>query len=631
MNKRWLSVIWLAGCLLLAVPVWAEEYGDVSVRLVVLTPGLSGSHGYQEFRATIVNRSSSRTHRVTLVFPNEFYGARGNIIREMRRTVEVAPQATVAVSLFKPPLDLAGIGAQVAIDGQAQELPLNSFGDTGLPRSGTSLVLASIEAGQRRTLDYAKQYLQTSDGKPRFTAARIELPVSEWSRHWLGYSGYDGVLVTAVEWQGALDNVRQALWRYVECGGTLLVFGGLDVPAQWQASRTTIRYTEKIAATDEQKFSGSPPPLTKSAPTSAEATPTPTPAPLPPDIIREDLQSYDIGFGKLFVMPAQPQPALTEDQWRIVEAAWQATRSFIEPQYYGSTGRSFEELNSSLPIIEKLTTPVRGLFLLMLLFVIVIGPVNLLVLARRRKKLWLLWTVPAISLVTCLTIAGYAIASEGVSGHARTFSLTLLDEQAHRATTLGFAGFYSPLTPSDGLRFSTETELLPVLPYYYLYNERAGTPRTLDWTNEQHLTSGWVSARVPAWFRLRKSETRRERLSVSTNAQGAPVVTNGLGVPIKHLWLPNERRTIFEAQDLAPGAQVELKESPRPVALATMKSLRDLLAGDWLQEGNQFVEKPEEWLAPGTYLAELEAAPFNEPGLQNVRQRTARTLVLGIR
>jgi hypothetical protein len=347
--------------------------------------------------------------------------------------------------------------------------------------------------------------------------------------------------------------------------------------------------------------------------------------------VRETLQTFSVGFGKLLVMPAQPQPALTEAQWQAAAAAWPMP-TFLWTGHNYAAGASFEDLNNKLPIIEKLSTPVRGLFLLMLLFVIVIGPVNLLLLARRRKKLWLLWTVPAISLVTCLAIAGYAIASEGISGYARTFSLTLLDEQAHRATTLGLTGFYSPLTPSDGLHFGYDTEVLPVLPYSYYYSDRGGTARTLDWSNEQHLSSGWIAARVPVWFRVRKSEARRERLSISTNARGVPVVTNGLGVPIRRLWLPDARRVLFVGQDIAPGAQVELKESQRPVAQATLPPLRQLLAIDEvLAQANALAEKPEEWLAPGTYLAEIEAAPFNESILRNVRQMRGRTLVYGLR
>jgi hypothetical protein len=618
---------WIFPVLLLlsCLPARAADFGDISVRIESLSPG-SNERGYQEFRATISNHSPAKAHRVTLVFPHQLYRLRGNAIREMTRTVEVAPNATAVVSLFQPPLSLAGAGVRVLIDGREQEtpLPFTFNAATGMPGHGSSEapVLVSEEIVKRGVPDRADEILKAGPGSWSFDYARAELPVTEWSTHWLGYSRYSGVVLTTADWRAMPDAVRGALWRYLECGGTLLIFGGAEIPTHWQATRTEVSPdAQPTRATSRVEMTTPPEPA---------VTPTPTPAPLPPINVRESLQSYAVGLGQLFVMPAQPQPALTPAQWQKVEESWRKDR-LSSSRPYESHNASFERLNGQLPIIKRLTTPVRGLFLLMLLFVIVIGPVNLLVLARRRKKLWLLWTVPAISLVTCLAIAAYAIASEGVASYTRTLCLTVLDEHEHRATSIGVIGFYSPLTPSDGLHFGYDTELTPLLPYTYYYNDRGGTPRTLDWSNEQHLSSGWVSARVPTWFQVRKSETRRERLSVSTNDRGVITVTNGLGVPIRQLWLPDQRRLFYEARDIAPGAQVELTRSNSPVGLGVTRPLHTLVMSDWQDEFMNFEKKREEWLAPGTYLAVLDAAPFIEPGLRNVRQSQAKTLLYGIR
>lgn len=617
--------------------VQAADYGDISIRLDNLSPNSEG--GYQEWRATIINHSPVRAHRVTLILPDQLYGARGECLREIRRSVEVAPNATARISLFQPPLPLSGTGARVLVDEQTQEalIPLN-FSDRALPLpfmapSIQPTILLSPETGKSKALYYAASVLPDSDGKPAFATTMNELPLSEWSSTWLGYNGYGGVVLTANEWRTAPDGVRQALWRYLEVGGCLLIFGDIDVPAPWQASRSLTSHQVEATVVSEPAAAATPPaPATGAAVAAApEATPSPTPTPVPAPAVKEALQSYDVGFGVLFVMPAQAQPALTAAQWQAVKTGWTASQIPHVAVQFGINQLSFEVLNNQLPIIEKLTVPVRGLFILMLLFVIVIGPVNLLVLARRQKKIWLLWTVPALSLATCLAIAVYAIGSEGVRGHARFHSLTLLDETAHRATTFGVTGLYSPLTPSDGLHFDYETEVMPVLPYVTAFNNRGGTPRSVDWTNEQHLTSGWVGARVPTWLQTRRSETRRERLTVSFNSTGQPSVTNGLGVAIRHLWLPNDKRTLYEASDIAPGAQVELKASPRPGALETPPKLGQLLVNNWLESMNKLAETPEEFLAPGTYLAVLEAAPFNEPALRNVRQTTAKTLVYGLR
>ena len=50
--------------------------------------------------------------------------------------------------------------------------------------------------------------------------------------------------------------------------------------------------------------------------------------------------------------------------------------------------------------------------------------------------------------------------------------------------------------------------------------------------NRQHLAHGWVSARVPSHFHVRKTEARRERIQVISD-NGQLKVVNSLGAPIK--------------------------------------------------------------------------------------------------
>ena len=62
-----------------------------------------------------------------------------------------------------------------------------------------------------------------------------------------------------------------------------------------------------------------------------------------------------------------------------------------------------------------------------------------------------------------------------------------------------------------------------------------GSAREVDWTQAQQFRRGWVSARVPAHFHLRKSESRRERVQIENHA-GQLEAVNGLGASIKSLW-----------------------------------------------------------------------------------------------
>jgi hypothetical protein len=180
--------------------------------------------------------------------------------------------------------------------------------------------------------------------------------------------------------------------------------------------------------------------------------------------------------------------------------------------------------------------------------------VNLIALSRKKRRIWMLWTTPVISLITCLAVFGYATFAEGWTRHARIEGLTLLDERTHRATTIGWTAFYSSLTPGDGLHFDYETELTPQIAATPL----KGTPRTVDWTHDQHLASGWMTARVPAHFMLRKSEVRRDRITVRRGVSDSLSVVNGLGADISQFWLANRDGAIYSGTDIPAGAEAEL-------------------------------------------------------------------------
>jgi hypothetical protein len=331
---------------------------------------------------------------------------------------------------------------------------------------------------------------------------------------------------------------------------------------------------------------------------------------------------FYVGFGTVISTGSIDPSLIGVNQWKRLSQNFKSSRLPVE-RY-----ESLIDMNRAFQVVERFGMPVRGLFTLMLVFVIIIGPVNLIWLARRKRKIWMLWTVPLIALVTCLAIASFSLFGEGWSATTRTESLTLLDETAHRATTIGWAAFYSPITPSDGLHFSYDTELDTQMQYLW-GGGRGGRGNTVDWTNDQHLASGWVLARVPAFFKLRKSETRRERLSIRQEANGTTTLVNGLGAPITDVWWADGSGKIHSAANVPAGAQAALKPTGAQAA-GQASTLRDAFGQDWLAQFKTFTEQPQTVLMPNSYLAVLDSSPFVEEGLKNVKTRKARNLVYGI-
>jgi hypothetical protein len=455
-------------------------------------------------------------------------------------------------------------------------------------------------------------------------------------------------------------DVQSALWRYVECGGALLVLGGRELPESWglkESLKSELHTGAGIAV-------------------------------------------YDVSFGQCIVSSGLDTKNLGQSQWRWVVESW------LKTTVPWRSGISVEEANRMFPVVNKLGIPVRGLFLLMLLFVVVIGPANLIVLSHKKRRIWMLWTTPVISLITCLAVFAYATFAEGWNRHARTDGLTLLDERSQRATTIGWTAFYSGLTPSDGLHFGYESELTPLAE-----SMTTNIARTIDWTHDQHLANGWVTARVPAHFMVRKSEMRRERITVRRGTDADLKVVNGLGADINQFWLADRDGTLYSATDIPAGVEAALtpfeKESiggsdeillfeawiplvnqeldngnitgilrdemeshgillsdnvtvsieqdgrqwritdwllERSYNIKTSKtegpfeiygdrqtSLRGIFASEnWIKNIEGLKINPQKYLRPGCYIATLDASPFIEEGLQKVTEKRYSSIVYGI-
>lgn len=582
---------------LMAASAYATDYEDISVRVETVTGGLSGG-GYEEYRATVINRSVTKSHRVTIELVSTIYGE-----GEARRTVEVAPSSAVSVPLIRPGPGYGSDGVRVLIDGSRQEK------QTEVDRSRTNawvsrsynvfFLLASQDVVKSGLMEDAAvdEGFKNAAGENDVAYLAYKSPMAEWSANWVAYSSFDGVVITAEELGDAPDAVRSALWSFAECGGSLLVIGAWEIPENWRSRRIeVVEAEEKKIGVPYRKFV----------------------QPLP-----EAARNYGVGFGKVTTVDASAVKSILPAQWGAIKNSLAGSRPTEKPY------RDILDINKDFPVVERIGIPVRSLFVLMLTFVIVIGPVNLIWLARRRKKIWMLWTVPAIALLTCLTVTGFAFFGDGVSAISRVETLTILDESSRRGATIGWTAFYAPITPSEGLRFSYYTELTPVRPDVWQYSRRGGH-RTIDLSNDQWLDSGWITARVPVYFKLRKSETRRERLTIRRGVGGEISVVNGLGADVRDLWLADHNGKVYSARGIRAGAEAKL--SPANLKLAGNKAaLRELFtANDWPGMMKDVAKNPQNVLAPGCYLATLEASPFIEEGLRNVRTRKGGALVYGV-
>lgn len=605
------------------LPVWGLNSNNL---------GSTGdTHGYIEYRFLIENNSETDSHTVKLSLPRtqaNFGFRMGHYLLAARKVTQVGPGGSVEISIFQPDLPLPGVNdAEVEIDGRPHErgVPVSLIGNRGnranpyyFGGGGSRGLIATVLApdgvlqmelrnnafksavGVDFSPPGAGGYSSTTgiyqEPGPYFNKAytyfetmlfqTAPLMSQSWSKHWLGYTSFDGIALTGDALQAAPAEVRTAVWQFVECGGTLLVVGPAQLPESWQ------RVKEEL-----------------------------------PGFVR-----YYPGFGQCLVATkVNPKNQKIEvaawdpDDWRLITKMWHAPRGAWQQM------SSPTDANRAFPIVDGLAIPVRGLFIVMLLFVVLIGPVNIYWLSRARRRIWLLWTVPLFSLFTCVLLVGYMLVTEGWHGHVRSDSVTVLDEASQRAATIGWQGYYCPTTPAGGLRFSLETELTPHLNHGSgpMYGGRHSY--AIDWTNEQHLSDGWVVAKVPIHFMVRKNEKRLERVNVRKNNDGSLLVVNGLGADIKAIHLAGADGKIFTANDIRAGAEANLKPAEQQ-AVNKLTKLKEAFegVGGWPASVDAMAEHPAQYLRPGCYLAVLDDSPFLEQGLRHTQSRRLHSVVFGI-
>lgn len=594
----------LALMLLIAPAAQALQYGDVVVNAQAPERAYT-THGYAEYRFTISNRSPSEPRRVELAMGG------GGTLRSMRRVADVPPLTTVEVSLLQPAVMSYIGGVVVTIDGERQrefvnlssaEHANNYYGYTSpalVSRrvTGDTFDLINKEIHRVLTAPPPGSGVSSPYGYGPYSAAatseyatRAESEIQNWSHQWLAYTRWDGIVLTGEDWRVAPEPVRDALWRYLVAGGSIVVFGQIDVPPPWR-DRVLRPVSDDLAIAQYEIGAGC---LWSIDPANAEGT-------ADPSRVRKSVTEWSDGH------------------WRQLHTLWGATAQPFRHR------PGLENANRQFPIVENVGIPARGMLVLMVVFALTIGPLNLVVTSRLNRRVWLLWTTPLIALVFSGAVFGYALVAEGWNAEGRTLQLTLLDQRSRLATSFGLTAFYAPLTPSGGLHFTRDTEITPLADTSPWSGETS--PLYMDWTVDQHLTSGWVTARVPAQFMVRKSETRRERLQVTRDEAGDVVAVNGLGAPITKLAVADETGAVYEAQDVAPGAKVTLAKASWQAS--GRYSVRGIYLQQWTS-GMVSARDPATLLAPMTYVAVLDGAPFIERGLERVKKMRSEAVVYGL-
>lgn len=587
---------WAACALALACPVASGQTanktkGGLLVTEMTVNPE-SWGHGTSLHRFLVEN-PTERRRTIELELPGFRYPGEG--IARLSGTLTVEAGATTALELPQPPVRFCGSGIKVHEPGyEPSQFSLQANGvDPWRSRLAPALLLSRALSGEQLAAVFQAQVEAFSNRRGGHSSGsandlkplRLTCDPEAWPDSWLAYSAFDGCLVADEDYLRFPDAVRVALREYAAAGGAVVLVGITEPPREWTP----------VLDNRQEPVGG--------------------------------MAVHRVGFGRLVLLPDAPIESWGVPLCQSLMASFEATSTPWRPSrgvLYGVA-----ECMRDIPIGGSTVVPVNTFFFLLLAFSVVAGPLAVWLCAKFNRRIWLLWTVPAFGFLFSGLIFAIIFLTEGVTPTLRRQAVTLLDQSARQAVTLGAVGVYAPSALGDGLVFENRSEITPLL-YAEVKDARIASGL------RQRYLGGWIPPRMAAFFRVRRSEPRSERLIVDEKADGTVEVVNALGAPIEWVRLWNSAGVLHVAQRIGAG-QRRVLEADHGAASSPMlhhagRTPCGVLA--WLAE-TAYPEQSPGWnfertaqkaaqpcaAVPRTYVASLEGCPFLEDPLDGARRK----------
>ena len=451
---------------------------------------------------------------------------------------------------------------------------------------------ASLEMAGRYKTSYHRDSFECS-------VARAGDFAEPWPGDWRAYSVFSAVFVAERDLPDLPAAARAALRDYAAAGGCVFFVGAEDVPAEFA----------------DAPFAALPR-------TKADAGPPPVPA-------------RRCGLGLFAALPASVG-APGSDETPSDDLGAFVLRHAIRAGLVLANAQEMSDLlaagKGATPAGAGPARPPVGTFLLLLAaFSILAGPVALRVLARRNRRIHILWVLPAFSAVFSAAIVLSLVLREGVSPMLHVRCGVLLDQRAGRAVSFATDGFYPPLSlaavdlPADAA---------------VSFGQRGGMSGDLS-VGRTARYEGWLRPRMAGSFNLCAVRATPLRLDVREDpATGGVQAVNAFGAPVEKLWLRDAAGTLRAAKDLAPGATADLAPAAPDEAFEDLDAAKGLAShlstalgfvGELPLDADGLVRAA----APDRrfYVAVLsgERSPFEPDPLPGRRaRRTARTIGYGV-
>jgi hypothetical protein len=573
MNLR--PILCVLACLLFSVPAIAGEFRTVEVESLRIMLDSEWSNqtapGYWPVRFDITNLGEDRVLEI-FGHGDRWWRTGESGSSEIRQTIRLKRGDR---QRFTVPVPIFGDNDSVLFQIRERGRTLESFTYAGfqsnksLNESAALIVadpaspLGPAAAGWLRSVPTASGYRipPSASTKLDFILDPPRLP-SEW----LGYTSLRAVFIGPKEWSQLSEIQKEALLTWTACGGDFMFVDG-DLHTLLPDAQS--RPAGMIAGGDNPIH-------------------------------------YYFGHIRLLSSVEIDAKGLTEilSPSKDLDDSRRTLPANRAPDWLYIGDRGFR-----LPIPGVAGVPAQSYMAILVVFSVLIGPVNYLVLWRKRRQVLLVLTAPLISMVFLVVLAGYALFGEGIGIHGRAESFTVLDQTTKRAATRATVSLYAAgMTPWNGLRFPKATAIFPT----GADGRGSRDPESIDLTESQQFSSGIARARAPSNFEEISFRLARERLNFARSGENVTVV-NALGSNINQLWYRSGGVVYTLPAPLRAGGQ------------ATMHAFGKIDSRTFPPKFKSIADHQQD----GTYLAYLERSPFLETGAPSVEERGSFHLVMG--
>lgn len=404
----------------------------------------------------------------------------------------------------------------------------------------------------QRSLTKLNDLLKKADSSNQFFGHSFEaeyLPAN-----WIGYTGLDGLLIDVDSLAKVSTAQLQAMRTWVRFGGNLEIFITDDSDL------------EEIPKELKEELRGK-----KSISVS---------------LGRINIQSWD---------GSELDSKLTSKRGNLLKN-YQPRDEILENDFSNSW-----QLQKRFGI--KTFNPVF-VFILLLVFAILVAPVNLFVFAKKGRRHRLFITTPIISLAACLILIAAIFLMDGLGGTGlrsifadlqpgrSEMRLYTTQEQISRTGVIITPGFETEIPYGiDPVNLPTGT-----------YNpfSRGGSQSTRYEIADTRYQGGFFRSRSEQGFSIRSASATRSRIERTGITDGTPVLVSSLDTGLSELFYRDENGEIWTTpknSTIASGSTVALKESTDEAFEAWLLAERDVFNASLKSEINRLGKEPNRFFA----------------------------------